>query len=97
MNYDLCVQKATEAQSAVEAAQRTHKDAIKRFEVAEIALSSAVMAYQISIATDMATAAILNEKTNAMESNSDDNTGDVEVTELQDVTNELPLAAQILD
>lgn len=49
MNYDLCVQKATEAQEAIEVAQRTQADAIKRFEAAEIALSSAVTAYQSSI------------------------------------------------
>lgn len=31
MNYDLCVQKATEAQEAIEVAQYTQEDAIKRF------------------------------------------------------------------
>lgn len=49
MNYDLCVQKATEAQEAIEVAQRTQEDAIKRFEAAEIALSTAVTAYHSSI------------------------------------------------
>jgi hypothetical protein len=49
MNYDLCVQKANEVQEAIEIAQRTQEDAINRFEVAEIALSSAVAAYQKSI------------------------------------------------
>lgn len=34
MNYDLCVQKATEAQEAIEVAQYTQEDAIKRFEAA---------------------------------------------------------------
>lgn len=51
MNYDRCVQKATEAQEAVEIAQRTQEDAIKRFKAAEIALSTAVNAYQSSIAS----------------------------------------------
>lgn len=49
MNYELCVQKATEAQEAIEVAQRNQEDAIKRFETAKIALSSAVTAYQSSI------------------------------------------------
>ncbi len=47
-NYDLCVQKANEAQEAIEVAQRTQEDAIKRFEAAEVALSSAVAAYKKS-------------------------------------------------
>ncbi len=49
MNYDLCVQKATEAKEAIEMAHRTQEDAIKRLEAAEVALSSAVTAYQNSI------------------------------------------------
>lgn len=49
MNYDLCVQKATEVQKAIEVAQRTQEDSIKRFETAKIALYSAVTAYQSSI------------------------------------------------
>lgn len=49
MNYDLCVQKATEAQEAIEVAQYTQEDAIKRFEAAEIALSTAVTVYRNSI------------------------------------------------
>lgn len=53
MNYDLCIQKATEAQDAIEVAQRTQEDAVKRFEAAEIALSSAVTAYQGSIAPEV--------------------------------------------
>ena len=53
MNYDLCAQKATEAQEAIEVAQRTQEDAVKRFEAAEIALSSAVTAYQGSIASEI--------------------------------------------
>lgn len=52
MNYDLCVQKATEAQEAIVVAQRTQEDAIKRFEAAEIALSTAVTAYQSSIVSE---------------------------------------------
>lgn len=52
MNYDLCVQKATEVQEAIEVAQRTQEDAIKRFEAAEIALSSAVTAYKSSIISE---------------------------------------------
>ncbi len=52
MNYDLCVQKATEAKEAIEVAYRTQEDAIKRFEAAEVALSSAVTAYQSSIVPD---------------------------------------------
>lgn len=49
MNYDLCVQKATEAKEAIEVAHRTEEDTIKRLEAAEVALSSAVTAYQSSI------------------------------------------------
>lgn len=52
MNYELCVQKATEAQEAIEVAQRTQEAAIKRFEAAKIALSSAVNAYQSSITSE---------------------------------------------
>lgn len=52
MNYELCVQKATEAQESIEVAQRTQEDAIKRFEAAKIALSSAVNAYQSSITSE---------------------------------------------
>lgn len=52
MNYDLCVQKATEAQEAIEVAQRTQEEAIKRFEAAENALSSAFNAYQSSIVSE---------------------------------------------
>lgn len=52
MNYELCLQKATEAQEAIEVAQRTQEDAIKRFSAAEIALSTAVTAYQGSIASE---------------------------------------------
>jgi hypothetical protein len=51
-NYDLCVQKANDAQEAIEVAQRTQEDAIRRFEAAEMALSSAVTAYQNSIALE---------------------------------------------
>lgn len=54
MNYDLCVQKANEAQEAIAVAQRTQEDAIKRFKAAEIALSSVVNAYQSSIAAEEA-------------------------------------------
>lgn len=54
MNYDLCVQKATEAQEAIEVAQYTQEDAIKRFEAAEIALSTAVTVYQSSIVSEKA-------------------------------------------
>ena len=52
MNYDLCVQKATEAQEAIEVAQYTQEDAIKRFEAAEIALSTAVTVYRNSIMSE---------------------------------------------
>ena len=52
MNYDLCVQKATEAQEAIEVAQYTQEDAIKRFEAAEIALSTAVTVYRNSITSE---------------------------------------------
>lgn len=51
MNYELCVQKATEAQEAIALAKRAQEDAIKRFEAAEIALSSAFTTYQSSIAS----------------------------------------------
>ena len=60
MNYDLCVQKANEAQEAIEIAQRTREDALKRFEATEIALSSAVTAYQSSIASETADVAAEN-------------------------------------
>lgn len=52
MNYDLCVQKATEAQEAIEVAQYTQEDAIKRFEAAEITLSTAVTVYRNSITSE---------------------------------------------
>lgn len=52
MNYDLCVQKATEAQEAIEVAQYTQEDAIKRFEAAEIALSTAVTVYRNGITSE---------------------------------------------
>lgn len=52
MNYDLCVQKATEAQEAIEVAQYTQEDAIKRFEAAEIALSTTVTVYRNSITSE---------------------------------------------
>lgn len=51
MNYDLCVQKATEAQEAIEAAKCTQEDAMKRFEAAEMALSTAIIAYQSNISS----------------------------------------------
>ena len=54
MNYELCVQKATEAQEAIAVAQRTREDAVNRFEAAEIALSIAVTAYQSSIVSEEA-------------------------------------------
>lgn len=54
MNYDLCVQKAKEAQKAIEVARHTQEDAIKRFEVAEITLSTAVATYQSSIVFEKA-------------------------------------------
>lgn len=53
MNYDLCIQKANEAQEAIEVAQRTQEEAIKRFEAAEIVLSTAVTAYQSSIVPEV--------------------------------------------
>lgn len=52
MNYDLCIQKANEAQEAIAAAQQTQEDAVKRFKTAELALSSAAAAYQSSITPD---------------------------------------------
>lgn len=52
MNYDLCVQKATEAQEAIKVAQYTQEDAIKRFEAAEIAFSTAVTVYRSSIMSE---------------------------------------------
>lgn len=51
-NYEFCVQKVTEAQEAIAIAQRTLEDAIKRFEVAETALSSAVTFYQSNIISE---------------------------------------------
>jgi len=88
MNYDLCVQKATEAQEAIEVAQRTQDDAIKRFEAAEIALSSAVTAYQSSIistetsvATDEVT--IIEEETPV-----DGDSADAEASDLSEKVDE---------
>lgn len=54
MNYDFCVQKANEVQEEIEIAQRTQEDAIKRFEAAEIALSTAMTAYQDSVVSEEA-------------------------------------------
>lgn len=64
INYDLCVQKATEAQEAIEVAQRTQEEAIKRFEAAEIALSSAVTAYKSSIISEEANFSVTNDSEN---------------------------------
>lgn len=61
MNYDFCVQKADEAQEAIEIAQRAQKDAVKRFEVAETALSSAIVAYQRSIASEETTETVIKK------------------------------------
>ena len=52
MNYDLCVQKVAEVQKAIDVAQFTQENAIKRFEAAEIALSTAVTVYQSSIVSE---------------------------------------------
>ena len=52
MNYELCVQKATEIQETMESVQRTQEEAVKRFAVAKIALSNAVTAYQSSIVSE---------------------------------------------
>lgn len=49
INYDICVQKVAEAQESIEIAKRAQEDAIKRFEAAEIALSTARTAYHSSI------------------------------------------------
>ena len=54
-NLELCKQKAEEAVAATEVAQRNQEDAVKRFEAAEIALSSAVSAYQSSLAPEATT------------------------------------------
>ena len=54
-SLELCKQKAEEATAATEVAQRNQEDAVKRFEAAEIALSSAVSAYQSSIAPEVTT------------------------------------------
>lgn len=54
-NLELCKQKAEEAVAATEVAQRNQEDAVKRFEAAEIALSSAVSAYQSSIVPEVTT------------------------------------------
>ena len=55
MNYDLCVQKATETQIASEQAQSNLKDVIGRFEAAKVALSNAVIVYKSSIKNSKAT------------------------------------------
>ena len=44
-NYDICVQRANDAQAAIETAQQAQTEAVKRFEAAENALSAAVAAY----------------------------------------------------
>lgn len=49
LTYELCIQKATEAQTAVEAARNNQVDAVARFERAESALSSAIKAYEGSL------------------------------------------------
>lgn len=49
MNYEICEQKAKQAQEVIESVQHIKGDAVKRFEAAEAALSSAVKAYQVSI------------------------------------------------
>lgn len=59
MNYDLCVQRATETQKAIEVAQRTQADAVKRFEAAELALSSAVAVHQSSMISEKQERAIV--------------------------------------
>lgn len=51
-NLELCNRKAEEALAATEVAQRNQENAVKRFEAAEIALSSAVTAYKSSIISE---------------------------------------------
>ena len=46
MNYEACEQKANEVREAIEVAQHTQEDAVKRFNAAQIALTEAVNAYQ---------------------------------------------------
>lgn len=79
MNYDLCAQKATEVQKAIEIALCTQEDANKRFAAAEIALSTAVTVYQSSI---------MSEKTNdaVIETITDDTEGKIVTVEQEEPT-----------
>lgn len=82
MNYDLCVQKATEAQEAIEVAQCTQEDAIKRFEAAEIALSTAVTVYQSSIVSEKADEVVVGKAPDVTE----DASGETTTVEQDEVT-----------
>lgn len=48
-NYEICVQKASEAQKMIDDVKRKQQEAIKRFEEAETVLVSAVNAYKNSL------------------------------------------------
>ena len=52
LNYELCMQKASEAQIAVDTALSNQANAIARFESAESALAIAIQAYEASLKED---------------------------------------------
>lgn len=85
MNYDLCVQKATEAQEAIDVAQCTQENAIKRFEAAEIALSTAVTVYQSSIISEN-TDEVVVEAASDVPKDAGDETATVEQDEINQPT-----------
>ena len=66
-NYDICVQKAAEAEKAIVSAQQAQEDAVKRFEAAEIALSSAVKAYQDDVVAQKATGIVAVPEQNVLD------------------------------
>lgn len=87
-NYELCVQKANEAQAAIETAQRTQEDAIKRLEAAENALSSAVAAYKNGmVSEEQISEAVIDESTQTVEKTDEETSIEqTEVAEQSDVT-----------
>lgn len=85
MNYDLCVQKVAEVQKAIDVAQFTQENAIKRFEAAEIALSTAVTVYQSSIVSEN-TDEVVVEAASDVPEDAGDETATVEQDEINQPT-----------
>lgn len=94
INYELCVQKATEAQEAIGVAQRTQEDAIKRFEAAELALSSAVTAYQSSLVSTKTSIATDEITVVDVEVPADNDSVNLEATDLNDKVNKVVVTEQ---